>query len=472
MLPRASLLAAIAVTMGAVPAQAVSTSTTHASAASFVSGSAVATSQAFQIDPRDAGLAATITFGRSVAQYRNELAQASSQALDLGLIGNSLTVQCSSTPPALTAGQLPKPITAESNAGESEDSQNSGGATNQFATADTGNEYVKATPLPDETAISRYDSGLVEIPGVIAVHGLASSAHAHLYPGHAREADSTADASAIDLGGVVQLGGLHWATSVRTGTQPASSSTFTISTVSIAGHALPTASAAAIASTLNTVNKVLATSGLHVTIPELSHANGQLAMTPMSIGIDHSALGKMLLVPILNLVHTVFDPVATAVNNAFCSFGSLYGAVNLLIAGLDGVGQFDLDVGGTTATTNDATYANPFGNGDNASSNSGPLPAGPSSSGPIAAGGGGGGKIPPLPTASGGPAPGSTPQVAGGSETVAASCSTTSPAGRPSCGRGAGLAVGLIALAALGGVAGADYFVVRRRRRLARMAIQ
>ncbi|MGN6474079.1 MAG: hypothetical protein ACTHK4_10610 [Mycobacteriales bacterium] len=468
-LPRAALLATIAVTLSAVPAQAVSTSSTHARAAAFVTGSAVATSQAFQIDPRDAGLAATITFGRSVAQYRNELAQASSQALDLGLIGNSLTVQCGATPPALTAGQLPKPITAESNSGESEDSQNSGGATNQFATADTGNEYVKATPLPDETAIASYDSGLVEIPGVIAVHGLASGAHAHLYPGHARQADSTADAASIDLG-VVHLGGLHWATSVRTGTQPASSSTFTISTVSIAGHTLPTASTAAVLSTFNAVNKVLAPSGLHVSIPELSRANGQLAMTPMSIGIDHSALGKMLLVPILNLFHTVFDPVATAVNKVFCSFGALYGAVNLLIAGLDGVGQFDLDVGGTTATTNDATYANPFGTGG--TNTGGPLPGVTSSSGPVAPGGGGGGKIPPLPTATGGSAPVPNPQVASGSETVAESCSTTSPAGRPACGRGAGLAVGLIALAALGGVAGADYFVVRRRRRLARMAIQ
>jgi hypothetical protein len=51
------------------------------------------------------------------------------------------------------------------------------------------------------------------------------------------------------------------------------------------------------------------------------------------------------------------------------------------------------------------------------------------------------------------------------------SCSTTSPAGRPSCSSGAGLAVGLIALGTLGGVAGADFLVSRRRRKLAGMAI-
>ncbi|HWC36823.1 MAG TPA: hypothetical protein VG650_18600 [Mycobacteriales bacterium] len=461
-------ITALIAAVGVAPAYAHSATTT-----SFVSGSAVATSQAFQIDPRDAGLAATITVGRSVAQYRNELAQASSQALDLGLIGNSLTVQCSSLPAPLTPGQLPKAITAESNAGASETDTNSGGASNEFATADAGNAHVKATPQPNENAIASFDTGLVDLPGVIALHGLSSTAHAHLYPGSARESDSTADVASLDLAGAVKLGGLHWQTSVRTGSKPASSSTFTVSTVSIGGTKLPTGSAAALASTFNAVNKVLAPTGLHITIPEVSHDNGALAMTPMSIGIDHSALGKMLLVPILNLVHTVFDPVATAVNKAACTFGSLYGAVNLLIAGLDGVGQFDLDIGGTTATTNDATYANPFGNGGSDNNNGGGLlPGATATSSPPSGGGGNLGAGTALPSASGAPAPVPSPQVAGGTTDVASICSTTSPAGRPSCGRGAGLAVGLIALATLGGVAGVDYFVVRRRRRLARMAIE
>jgi hypothetical protein len=449
----------------------VATAATGSSPSAFVPGSGVATSQAFQFDPRDAGLAATITVGRSVAQYRNALAQASGQILDLGLIGSSLTVQCGATPPALTPDQLPKPITAESNAGMSETKDSLGGADNQYATAAIGKSHVLASPAPDEDAISEFNGTVINIPGVITVKGLASSAHAHLYPGKARVADSTADLGTVQLG-PVRLGGLHWQTSVRTGTNPSSSSTFTISTVSIGGTKLPTGSASALASSLEAVNKALEPTGLVVAIPTVSHDNGHLAMTPLSIGIEHSALGKMVLVPILNLVHTVFDPVATTINKAFCTFGSLYGAVNLMIAALDGVGQFDLSLGGTTATTNDTTYANPFGNGDQGTGDnngSGTVlpPSGDNSTPPIDSGGGG-----PLPTASGVPSPVPSPQVAGGTRTVASSCSTTSPAGRPSCGRGAGLAVGLIALVALGGIAGADYFVVRRRSRLARMAIE
>jgi hypothetical protein len=63
-----------------------------------------------------------------------------------------------------------------------------------------------------------------------------------------------------------------------------------------------------------------------------------------------------------------------------------------------------------------------------------------------------------------------SPDVAG-TRVIASSCSTTSAAGRPGCSRGAGLAIGLIALATLGGVAVADFLVSRRRRKLATMAI-
>jgi hypothetical protein len=455
-----------------VAAQTLSTASTATAASTtstsaFIPGSAVATSQAFAFDPRNAGLAATITLGRSVAQYRNELAQASAQALDLGLIGSSLTVQCSSLPPTLTPEQLPKPIAAESNAGASESDTDLGGTTNPIGSAVGGRSHVQATPAPDEDSLGSFDGGFIDIPGVISVHGLSSSAHAHYYVGHARLAESTADVGSVDLG-PVKLGGLHWQTSVRTGSKPASSSTFTVSTVSIGGTKLPTASTDALVSTLKAVNKALGPTGLHILMPQVSHADKQLAMTPLSIGIKHSALGKMLLVPILNAIHTIFDPVATTINKSFCTFGSVYGALNLMIAALDGIGQFDISLGGTTAATDDATYANPFGNGgDDTPPNLGGTTAPPPSGGDL----GNPGKvdIPPLPDATGTVPPAPAPQVAG--REVAASCSTTSPAGRPTCGRGAGLAVGLIALAALGGIAAADFFVVRRRRRLARMAI-
>jgi hypothetical protein len=239
--------------------------------------------------------------------------------------------------------------------------------------------------------------------------------------------------------------------------------------VSIGGTKLPTASASALTSTLDAVNKALVKTGLHVSLPVRTATNGVLGMTPLSIGVDNSALGRLLVDPILNLFHMIADPALATVTNAICQLGSLYAAVNLLLVGFNGEGAFDLELGGTTATTDDTTYANPFGSGGPTGTSLPPTSASPPP--PRSAAGGQGGRVPPLPAASGAPPPAPAPQVAG-SRTVASSCSTTSPAGRPTCSSGAGLAVSLIALATLGGVAGIDYLVVRRRRRLARMAIQ
>lgn len=459
-------VAALAVTIGVSPALAESTTSTQGT--TFVPGSATATAQAFQIAPRDAGLAATITFGRTVGQYRNSLAQASSQALDLGLIGNTLTVQCSSAPPPVRPGQLPKALSAESDTGPAHNERSFPGENGQLFTAATGREAVSATPAPNEDALADFEEQRLSVANLVSVDGLSSQSHAHLYAGQAREADSTADLATVRLAGKVELAGLHWSSTVRTGTRASSSSTFSVSSVSIGGARLPTASTAALSSTFAAVNKALAQTGLHVSLPQQTTDNGVVGMTPLSIGIDNSALGRLLVDPILNLFHMIADPALATVTTAICQLGSIYAAVNLLLVGFSGVGAFDLELGGTTATTNDTTYANPFGSGGATGASLPPPSANPAQPRGAATGNG---KVPPLPAASGAPPLPPAPQVAG-SRTVASSCATTSPAGRPTCSSGAGLAVSLIALATLGGVAGVDYLVVRRRRRLARMAIQ
>ncbi|HEX3707152.1 MAG TPA: hypothetical protein VHV76_11020 [Mycobacteriales bacterium] len=433
----------------------------------FVPGTATATAQSLQIAPRDAGLAASITVGRSVAIYTNDLAQASSQALDLGVIGSTLAVQCSALPAPVTAGELPKALVAESDSGASRADKTAAGPDTDTLKVSTGRESVAAIPAPHESATAEFDGTRINLPGLVALAGLSSHSYAHLIPGKARIAEATADLGTLDLlGGKVQLDGLHWQIALRSGSKPAHSSSFSIGSVTLAGVKLPTASTASLASTLTSVNKALAATGLHIDLPTFTDVDGVIAMTPLSIGIATTSSVAKVLDPLITLVLTqLAGAVVDSATKAVCTIGSVYSLVNLLLAAFDGVGAFDVQVGGVTATTDNKTYANPFGNGDS------PAPSlGGSVTPPPATEPSGGTSIPPLPVSSSAPLPVSSPQVAG-TRTVASSCSTTSPAGSPSCSRGAGLAVGLIALATLGGIAGADYFVVRRRRRLARMAI-
>jgi hypothetical protein len=433
-----------------------------------VAGSAAATSQAFALDPRDAGLAATVTVGQSIADYRDSLAQASSQALNLGLIGSNLTVQCNALPPTLTAGELPKALSVESDNGVGSVDEAAAGPDTKSAKAATGRETVTVSPAPNEASSAGFDGERLELPGLITIAGLSSSADSHLINGQARIATATVDIAQLNLlGGKIALDGLHWQILVRSGTHPKVSRSFSLGSASIAGVTLPTVPDE-LSSTLAAINKAVAVTGFHISLPEPTLEGGIYGISPLSIGIDNSKLGSELVVPVLNLLHTLLDPTMASITKAVCQLGSAYTTLNLLLSGISGVGAIDVQLGGATATTNDTTYANPFGSGGTPSTL-------PTTGTTTPAGGGtgpalGGGTPPPLPATSPLPQTNQSPDVAG-TKVIASSCSTISSAGRPSCTRGAGLAVGLIALATLGGVAAADFLVSRRRRRLANMAI-
>lgn len=75
------------------------------------------------------------------------LAQASSQTLDLGLIGTDLTTQCDSTPPLLRPDQLPQPLIAESDHGKAHATKTTAGNGNSGVTAAAGRESVRGTTL-------------------------------------------------------------------------------------------------------------------------------------------------------------------------------------------------------------------------------------------------------------------------------------------------------------------------------------
>lgn len=459
-----------------IPASAVTAgSSPTTTAPTFVAGSAAATGQPFQLSPRDAGLAATVTVGQSIADYRDTLAQASSQTLNLGLIGSSLTVQCSALPAPLKPDQLPQPLSAESADGATHAQLLTAGQSSGSTILAAGREVVSASPQPNEAATADYDGGRLQLPGIASLTGLSSHAHAELIPGKARIAEATVDIHGLDLlGGKISLGGLHWAISLRSGAHgsaPKVTRTFTLGSASIAGVALPTVTPAALASTLDALNKALAQTGIHISLPTFTLESGIYAVTPLSIGIDNSPLGGQLLNPVLNLVHTLLDPAMAAVTKAVCTVGSIYTTINLILTGLNGVGALDVLLGGATATSDDTTYANPFGTPTLGGPSTPPTTGTTTPGGGISTGPGNdlGGTPPSLPATSPVPGTNQNPVIAG--QALSASCSTTSPAGRPSCSRGAGVAVGLIALATLGGVAAADFLISRRRRKLANMAI-
>jgi hypothetical protein len=214
------------------------------------------------------------------------------------------------------------------------------------------------------------------------------------------------------------------------------------------------------------VNKALATTGLHLTVPTpTKRSDGTVAIAPMSLGIDDSKAGATLLDPVTTATQPIQQQLAQALLKFSCKSGSALLLKDIGLGAVDGTGGFDLKFGGVSAGTTAVAYTNPFGDvqlGTSAGSLSGGSAAGGTTV-PGSAGSAGGG-IPGGPSTVGS-VPGSTPQLAGQTK-LAESCATTSSAHWPSCSNGAALAAGLLGLAAVGGIGGADWLMTRRRRRL------
>jgi hypothetical protein len=441
----------------------------------FVRGNATAIAQAVQIAPRTGGLSAAVSLGTTIAQYRDSLAQASSQAIDLGVIGTTLTVSCDSTPPAVKPSQLPQPLVAESTDGNAHATKNTAGQGSAGFAAVAGHEAVEALTTP--TAIASYDGTSLVIPNLITATGLHTEGHSTLVPGKARIATAMSQIGQLKLLNAIVLDGLKWTATDRSGTKPSRSSSFSIGGISIAGHALP-ASQAQAESTITSVNKLIAFTGLHITLPHRQYQGGILTETPLVIGIDDSKLGGQVVNPVLGAVTPATNALRDALDKISCSFGKLFTVVDLATAALDGTGGVDLKLGGTSATTDGRTYANPFGNGSTLGRNpslGGNQSTSPSGGGGISPGsnlgGGNSSVVPPLGSSTQTTTPSDTAPLVSGTKVVSSSCSTTSPANRPSCSQGEGLMVGLIAIAAVAAIAGADYLVMRRKRKLPAVAL-
>jgi hypothetical protein len=231
--------------------------------------------------------------------------------------------------------------------------------------------------------------------------------------------------------------------------------------VVVAGQSLPT-SADALASTFAAVNDALRPTGLTVTVPTAVRTSGDgIAVPPLSVGIDSSQLGGTVLNPVLTAAQPATQAVISAILGVSCKAGNLFTIADILLSAADGTGSLDLQFGGVTAGSEGHTYANPFGQlGIGQAQTSTSAVTAPDRSGGSAAAVNSG-SLPPTAT----PPTAAAPQVAAASQS-ASSCATTSPAHWPSCSNGAALAAGVLGLAAVGGVGGADWLVARRRRRL------
>jgi hypothetical protein len=444
---------------------------TSAADTAFNPGTASSGSQGIEIEPTTGSLSYAPIVANADADYENAEAQALAQTFDPGALVAALQGPSCVTgkPSSVPESDDPQPVQAESTSG------------NQTLTKDisdpagigagVGTELAIATQQPAGTATNTIASE--DYAGLIDVLGDTTNAVANLQNNNLRYANATVDMSSLSLaGGLVDLGGLHWVATQESGAKTASTASFDVTTLSIAGVPIKI-TGLSVPTITGIINTALEPTGLQVDWPnEYTQTDGTVVIAPLVIGIDNTALGQQVVGANLSKTESVRDQLESILMKETCQLDGEFTGTDIIIGVLAGGGDLNFVLGGAHAITTDAAFVSPFTPEPLSSGSLGAITA------PIVA------AIPPLtfstPGTPGTPGtPAITPPVAaaaptGSGKVVAlgptvksASCHSTGPAGGGCDSSDVALPVGLIGLALLGGLAAWDYTRQRRRRRLA-----
>jgi hypothetical protein len=429
----------------------------------FVPGTASSSAQAIQIAPTTGGLSYDISLATSAADYQGSEGQSLSQTLDLGAIGTALTSDnCSGGPPDVNPANLPQPLQAESTSGNQSltDSESDSLAPSG---AGVGNESANASTQPAGSSTTTIASD--NLAGMVSVQGATSSANAALQNGATRYASATSDITSVSLAnGLISLGGLHWVATQSSGASSASSGTFAISSLTVAGTSVPISNDS-VSTILTVVNTALSPIGLQVDWPQqVTQSDGTVVITPLIVGIDNNALGQEVVGANLGKAESVRDELQQELLNLNCNSadGLLVGDIGLGV--LAGGGNLNLELGGASAVTTDASFSSPFGTISLGAPTAGSADLSPGAGTPSLGADG----TPDVPGTSG---LGSSTGAKGSGGATAAlgplerstSCISLGPAGGGCNGSNVALPVGLLGLTLLAALATWDYIRQRRR---------
>jgi hypothetical protein len=438
---------------------------------SFIPGTAQAGAQAISLAPTTGGLNYAITLAISLADYQQEEAQSLSQTIDLGAIGTSLEAEgCNNSPPTIPQKDVPPPIQAESTTGNQSltDAITPDSTTTGIG---VGTEAASVTTVPEGTATTT--AAAIDLPGgLLSVGGLTSTSTVAIVNGNTRTASATSDVGQISLDkGLVVLGGLHWAASQSSGASTASTATFSLGSIKVAGATVPLPAVQSPQSVLNIINTALTPIGFNIEWPATSTLDdGTIQISPLIIGIDNNVLGQEVVGANLGTVQPVREALVNAILKADCNLAAEITVSDIGVGVLAGGGNLNLSLGGANAVTTDAAAVDPFGSVGGFSSAPLPLDTSTTSSGFSTSGSFATPTISSLPTTvptvTAPPTSTGTVKTALGPTEKTTDCVSLGPAGGGCDSSNAAVPIGFIGLGLVALLAAWDYLRQRRRREL------
>ena len=359
----------------------------------FVAGSGRARANLFEIIPRTGGLEIPINFGKALATYQGLSATATSGGVKPPS-QKSAEGDCGGAKPPGGGGggggapAPPKPggdnptafpfvstlsvSTGDEGAEKGREIDQGGFPPNSPVSGRFEHQQVWATAAPSARAVTTSGS-LGLSPAVEILHGRTEASVA-VVGGKGREAQAVTTIDRLSLfDDQVVLMDVRWEAIQRTGEGERAEGRFSVGQVLFGGSplpgpppapgALPGAPQPVLPDPLAALNTALAPSGISIVAPHFETAGAVARVTPMSIRFAESALGRVVLGPIVTSLQPLREQVVGGLLALSCDFGIAVTVADVATSILTGSGGISFDFGGVNATTEGESYDNPFAGG-------------------------------------------------------------------------------------------------------------
>jgi hypothetical protein len=298
-------------------------------------GTASAIATSYKVNPTTASLSLGIGFGISLSGYTNNVAQAESRGIDLGIIGGTLAGEgCDGGDPSLPADRQPQPLRADSreNAGAKTDNE-------KYVPLITKNVQANSSPFSEASTIT----APLSAPGGLVTVGATESRSVTQMKDGVREALATVDISSIKIAGVIELAGLHWSASSLSGATDATNGSFTIGSFKVAGQPLPVGDPSA---AFDTANTILANLGIQIQQPKPRTAAGYLFVDPLVVRIVPNSQRDQITGGLLGAVQPMRESLVDILLEQDCGNATYITVGDIVLGSLTGAGSFGLELGG------------------------------------------------------------------------------------------------------------------------------
>lgn len=329
--------------LGLVAALTATALTTPASAGTpataTTAGTASATATSVKVNPTTASLSLGISLGVSLAGYTNNVAQAESRGIDLGIIGSIMAGEgCDGGDPTLPADRQPQPLRADSRTSSPEPKSE----TEKYAPFISKRVQAAASPFSQAGAEV---TGLSGAGALFDLGATVSSATTQLANGN-RQAAAIVDVASVKIAGIIEMAGLHWEARASSGTVDATNGAFSIGSLKVAGQQLPTGDPTAAFAAANTI---LNTLGIQITQPRAHVEAGILFVDPLIVRIVPNAQRDQIAALLLSTVQPMRESLVEALLAQDCGNATYVTVADVVLGALTGAGSFGLELGGVAA---------------------------------------------------------------------------------------------------------------------------